>query len=134
MPLRRDLTAADCMSTHVVTVSPEMDVLNAMARLVAHSVSGAPVLDERSRLVGMLTERDCIRATLVSSYHGECACGPVAAYMSREVAFVDVDTSLLEIAELFASGKFRRYPVMDGQRTVGIVSRRDVLRALLRHA
>lgn len=134
MALPDSITARDSMSTAVISLKPDMDVLAAMQILVTHSISGAPVLDEHGDLVGMLTERDCVGAVVVAGYHGECACGTVADYMSQDVAVVDAAANLVDVARLFVTTEYRRYPVLDQQRLVGIISRRDVVQTFLRFA
>ncbi len=124
------LRARDFMTPQLVTLTTEMELLDAMQLLVEKRVSGAPVLDTQGNLVGILTERDCLAQVLVASYHGEAA-GRVAELMTRDVKTVDADTSLMDIARSFSESKYRRFPVLDNNRLVGIISRRDVLRAAL---
>ena len=124
------LRARDFMTPHVVTLTTDMELLDAIQLLVEQQISGAPVLDEQGNLVGIVTERDCLAQTVVATYHGEAG-GRVAEVMSGDVRTVDVDTSLMDIAESFVDSKYRRYPVLEDNRLVGIISRRDVLRAVL---
>jgi CBS domain-containing protein len=131
MSLSPSITAKDCMTTNVVSLSPDMDVMAAMRYFFAHRISGAPVIDERGELVGILTERDCLRSIVVASYHGEGYCGEVAEFMTRDVVSVEAATSLLDIAQLFVTTICRRFPVVDEGRVVGVISRRDVIRAVL---
>lgn len=126
----KKLRARDFMTAHLVTFSPDMDLLDAIHALVEKRISGAPVVDEQGNLIGILTERDCLERVLVATYHGEAA-GPVKEVMSRDVKSVSADTSLMDIAKTFVGTKYRRYPVMDDNRLVGILSRRDMLRAVL---
>ncbi|MGW8368490.1 MAG: CBS domain-containing protein [Gammaproteobacteria bacterium] len=121
--------AKDYMTKSLVTLRPEMDVVDAVHVLVEHKISGAPVLDDHGTIVGMLTERDCMEVVLKASYHGELG-GKVEQYMSRVVRTVDVGSSVLDLAQMFVNSPYRRYPVMDGNRLVGIISRRDMLRAV----
>lgn len=125
------IMAKDFMTTEIVTLAPEMDVLDAMRVLAVNRISGAPVLDTQGNLVGMLTERDCLRTVVVASYHGERSHGPVQEFMSREVQSVDADTSLLDLADLFVSKPYRSYPVLRDNRLLGVISRQDVIRAIL---
>ena len=127
----KTVTAKDFMTSRIVTLTPEMDLLDAMRLLAEHRISGAPVIDTEGNVMGMLTERDCLRTVVVASYHGECCCGAVAAFMSTDVQSVDADTSLLDIADLFVKHKFRSYPVLKDNRLLGMISRQDVIRAIL---
>ena len=124
------LRARDFMTPNLVTLSADMELLDAIQLLVDKQISGAPVVDQQGNLVGILTERDCLEQTVVATYHGEAG-GRVAEIMSKDVQTVDADTGLMEIADSFANSKYRRYPVLEDNRLVGIISRRDVLRAVL---
>ena len=101
-------------------------VLSAVRVLIENRISGAPVIDNIGNLLGIITEKDCMAIALSAGYHGEFG-GKVSDYMSRTVVTVDVDTPVIEIAEHFATRNFRRLPVLQSGRVVGIVSRRDVL-------
>lgn len=127
------LKAKDFMSGKPLTFSPEMDLRDAVKMLFEHRHSGAPVVDERGNLCGILTERDYLKAVCTASYHHESV-GRVEDYMSRDVQTVDANESLMDVAARFVDAKYRRYPVMDENRLVGIISRSDVLRALLAFA
>ena len=128
--MRKPISVQDAMTTSIVIFKADMDLLEASHSLVVHEVSGAPVVDEQGQLVGILTERDCFKTTLNAGYHGELA-GKVSEYMTRDVKTVTPDMSILDLAVLFLKNKYRRYPVVSGNRPIGIVSRRDVLKALL---
>ena len=120
----------DFMSTELTILSPDENVLQAMRSLIERELSGAPVLDERGNLLGVLTQRDCLGVAFRSSYHGDSV-ATVADYMTREVETVDADMTLVEVIERFYASPRRRFPVLDGGQVVGLISRRDVLRAFL---
>ena len=122
--------ARDYMSTRLVTLHPETDVLDAMQKLLDEKISGAPVVDPRGTLLGILTQRDCMRVALQAAYHQEPA-GRVADYMSSPVETLDAGASLIEVIEKFSQSRYRRFPVMEDFRLVGQLSRRDILRAIL---
>jgi len=119
----------DYMSANLVILSPSMPILDAARQLVECRISGAPVLDKQGNLVGLLSEKDCMRIALHAGYHSEAA-GAVAEYMHKEVKTVDADRSIVDVAMMFIDDGYRRYPVMKDGRLVGQISRRDVLRAL----
>jgi len=122
-------TVRDCMTTRIVTFSPDLDLRQAIRALLRHGISGAPVVDGTGRVVGILSKRDCLKVLFGISYH-QAEAGPVSAYMSRDVETVAPDLPLVALAERFLGSTFRRYPVVDRGHLVGIVSRHDVLRAL----
>jgi len=121
----------DIMVTKPVVFTSDTDLLDAVSTLVDRHITGAPVVDARGNLIGLLTERDFLRAALVAGYHGERG-GCVGDYMSRDVEAVNADDSLLDVATRFVETKRRRYPVIEDNRVVGVVVRRDVLRAVIR--
>lgn len=127
----QSIKVKDYMAANLTTFTPDMDVMIAVTHLVQKRISGAPVLDEHGNLVGILSERDCVRVALEACYYSEQA-GVVADYMNRDVQTIDGEMSILELAQLFIDKPFRRYPVVDGNRLVGQISIRDVLRALER--
>ncbi|MDH3615233.1 MAG: CBS domain-containing protein [Gammaproteobacteria bacterium] len=119
----------DYMARTLVTFKPETDVLDAVHTLVQHRIAGAPVVDDEGSLLGMLSEFDCMKVALNAGYHGIWG-GPVRDFMSDGVETVDADMSIVDLAQVFIDKKFRRFPVVQGTRLVGQISRRDVLRAL----
>ena len=120
------MTANDCMSKYVHSVHPDDDILSAARLLVEKKISGTPVIDHVGNLVGIVTEKDCMAIAMKAGYYGDAG-GKVSAFMSTEVVTVDTETPIMEIAEHFATRNYRRLPVLDRGRVVGIVSRRDVL-------
>lgn len=128
MPIR-SATVKDYMSGKLVTFRPDTDVLDAIHELVKHGISGAPVIDDTGNLVGMLSEFDCMKVVLTAGYHGEPG-GPVSDLMATDVKTVRAEVSIVDMADIFMNSGLRRYPVINGNRLVGQISRRDVLRAL----
>jgi len=119
----------DYMARTLVTFKPDTDVLDAVHVLVTKRIAGAPVVDDEGNLLGMLSELDCMKVALDAGYHGNWG-GPVSDFMSKGVKTVDAEMSIVDLAQEFVSSSFRRFPVMQGTRLVGQISRRDVLRAL----
>jgi CBS domain-containing protein len=130
--MTRSMLVKDHMATEVVTLHPDMEILRAAHILISSDVSGAPVLDQHGRLIGVLSERDCMRVALHAGYHGEPG-GLVRDYMSTDPVSVTPEDTILDLAERFLENGYRRYPVVDGGRLVGIISRRDVMRAMANH-
>lgn len=125
----RSISVRDYMSANLVTFTPNMDVLDAIHLLLENDISGAPVIDKLGNIVGFLSEKDCIKVALTASYHEEWG-GKVSEFMVRDVQTVDVDTNMVTVAEMFMKTPYRRFPVMEGNRLVGQISRRNVLKAL----
>jgi CBS domain-containing protein len=127
--ISKSVVVKDYMARTLVTFKPETDVLDAVHELVKHRIAGAPVVDDSGNLVGMLSELDCLKVALHAGYHGDWG-GPVADYMSNSVETVDGEMSIIDLAQTFLDTKFRRFPVVERNRLIGQISRRDVLRAL----
>lgn len=121
---------ADYMAVDLVLFRPEFEILHAMNTLLEKRLSGAPVVDEEGRLVGVLSKKDCLRAALNGAYYQEWG-GQVAAYMSANPETLDADLDLVTAAEWFLNSDYRRFPVLRGGKLVGQISRADILRALL---
>lgn len=118
----------DYMTASLVTFKPATDVLQAIHLLMENGISGAPVVDNLGNLVGMLSEKDCLKVALEASYNDGYG-GTVSDYMTPEVVTVDADASVLDVAQMFIKAPYKRYPVVEDNRLVGQISRRDVLRA-----
>lgn len=125
-----NITVKEYMSANVVTFSPNDDVLEAIHTLVERRISGSPVVDGAGNIVGMLSEKDCLKVALEAGYN-EGMGGKVSQYMTRDVETVDTETSIVEVARAFIDNPYKRYPVVDEEdRLVGQISRADVLRAI----
>ena len=119
----------DYMARTLVTFKPETEVLDAVHTLVDKRIAGAPVVDDEGSLVGMLSEFDCMKVVLGASYHGNAG-GPIRDYMTTDTQTVDAQMNIVDLAQVFIDTGFRRFPVLEENRLVGQISRRDVLRAL----
>ncbi|WP_417660340.1 CBS domain-containing protein [Pseudomonas sp.] len=124
----KSIKARDYMTTHLVTFRAETDLFTAIDRLLEHRISGAPVVDSLGRLIGLISEGDCLRATLSGAYY-ESIGGTVGDYMSRNIESISPEASVIEVSERFLQGKLGRLPVIADGRLVGQISRSDVLRA-----
>jgi CBS domain-containing protein len=123
------VSVRDYMATELLTLKPEMEILRAVHILLEHDFGGAPVVDDAGRLVGILTEKDCMKVVLNAGYHSEYG-GRVAEYMSTEVVTMRPEDSIVEAAQRFLDQNFHRYPVVVDNELVGQISRRDIMRAL----
>ena len=119
----------DYMSRQLVKLSPDMEIVAAMQKLLGRNVSGAPVVSDSGSLVGMLTERDCMKVVLNAVYHSEFS-GVVSEYMATEIEVMQAGDNLVDAARRFFEQRYLRYPVMEEGRLVGVISRSDVMRAV----
>lgn len=110
---------------------PDMPIRRAIALLLDADAAAAPVVDDAGKLIGILTQKDCFRPALHASYYQEWK-GTVAEQMSRDVATIDASDDLVTAAETFAASAHRVFPVLGEGRLQGMLSRSDVLTALVR--
>ena len=123
------LSVSAYMTRDPITISPDTEVARAVSLLIEHDVSGILVTDAAGALCGILTERDCIVAATESGYYGQWG-GPVSRYMSAPVETVSPTDNLVDVAARLATSPYRRFPVVEHGRLIGLLSRRDVLRAI----
>jgi len=112
------------MSREVLSVAPE-DTIGEAAQLMADANVGSSVVLEHGRLIGILTERDLLRAMAQRVHPSEAR---VREWMTAEPMAVSESTTADEAARLMVENGFRHLPVVDGDRTLGVVSLRDVMR------
>lgn len=123
-------TARDWMSTGVVTLRTDTDMRAGIEALLRSSLLAVPVVDTQQRLVGILSDKDCLR-TAANWAHDGAAGGTVADYMSPVKAWIDSRADLLQVAGTFLGTQFVHLPVTEAGVLVGSVHRRDVLRGIL---
>ena len=113
-------------------LTPDMPIRRAVALLLRDRAAAAPVVGDNGTLRGILTQKDCFRPALTASYYQEWK-GTVADHMSRNVVTLPLGADLTTAAEAFLEHTHRAFPVVDGERLVGILHRSDVLAALVAH-
>jgi CBS domain-containing protein len=113
----------------VATVQPERTLDDAIHLLAEKSIGALVVTDEARTLVGVISERDILRAL---AQQGTAALdAPVSSHMTREVATCRRETTNDEIMRLMTDGRFRHMPVCENGKLVGIVSIGDVVKRRL---
>ena len=117
------------MSRLTHSLSPQLGLAEALDRLHQADASGLPVLDDQKRLIGFLSEQDCIPSLLTGSYHCDSRTR-VEDLMSRTPLFVSPDDSILDLARQMTGARPKVYPVLEGDKVVGIINRRQVMQAL----
>ena len=118
------LAARDVMNTNVVTIRTDNTVEEAVKAVLDEQVSGLPVVDEQRRVLGIISEY----ALLGIAYDLDIVSDPVTVYMTKSVIWVEEDTPINEVADLFILHRIRRLPVTRDGRLIGLISRRDLLR------
>ncbi|MGH2485878.1 MAG: CBS domain-containing protein, partial [Ktedonobacterales bacterium] len=113
------MLARDIMTHEVIAIAPSATVQDVARLLSDYHISGVPVLDQQA-MVGIVTEADII------GKEGE----RVADIMTARVVSVREDTPVDEVAQILTSNRFKRVPVLRGERVVGIVSRANIVRMI----
>lgn len=124
------LRVNEYMNRHPVTFSVEMPVAEAVERLINNHQTGGPVLDENKKVVGFLSEQDCLAQMIESSYYRE-QIARVKDIMRTEVLSIKSYDSVLELAQQMLGEKPKIYPVVDDDGyLVGSICRSEVLHAM----
>ena len=122
------LTVSNIMTSQLVIFSPEQSIHEVMRAFIKHRISGGPVVDELGKLVGVISEADCMKEISDSRYFNlPILDKSVAHFMTKKVDTIDANTSVFDAAALFSKSSRRRYPVIENNRLVGQVSRKDVV-------
>ena len=127
------------MTSPAMTVTPETHCKEAAALLVRHRISALPVVDARGHLVGIVSEADLLPLeTTPDARSQETPITPrnhpvarrVDEVMTPEVFTVDEDTDLGVVAQQLLRANVKRFPVLRGDRVVGVISRHDLVRVM----
>ena len=123
---------SEFMTRNLVTISGDMCVFDAIDHILAKRISGAPVTDQEGNFRGIFSEKTAMRVLAAALMEGLPGT-KVESYMNVDRnRIISEDDLLLEVAHKFQETPYRRLPVLRGERLVGQVSRRDVLKAELR--
>lgn len=123
------LKVRDYMTLQAVTFTPSMSLSAALEKVMNSNYLGGPVIDESKKVIGFLSGQDLLDKLIKVSYYCQDT-HIVSDCMSKEVLSVTPETSIIELADMMKVGKPKVYPVIDNGRLVGIITRRDVLRAI----
>ncbi|CAM3799592.1 CBS domain-containing protein [Rheinheimera salexigens] len=124
------LKVADYMHRHPVTFTADMPIEMAVARLIQAKQLGGPVIDLQHKIIGFISEQDCLARMLMSTYHDQQS-SRVAEAMRTEVLTVRPYDDIIDLAQLMLQSKPKLYPVIDDNGCIlGIISRSDVLAAI----
>jgi len=123
------LKAKDIMTTNVVSVTKETPIYEAMELLIENEITGMPVVDDEMNLIGVITEKDCLRL-----FYGdeEEKNKTVRHFMTQPAVHYNENDSLRTICDFMMINYFRRIPVTTKKgKVVGILSRPDVIKYIL---
>lgn len=120
--------AADIMTTNVITVKKDMVLTKVIGLLLRWHISALPVVDDEDKMVGIVSEIDLVNLT----FDGNAADTKVEEVMVTDIVSFGPNTKLAELVQTFSKRHLRRVPIIDEGKVIGIVSRRDILREMLR--
>jgi len=140
----------EAMVKKIITVRKDQTLIEAARILVKNNISGAPVVDNRGKLVGMLSEKDLFRALYpdvkdilkdVRLWLGKEKIKHrvdakreilVEKLMIKKIISIDPEAEILEAGSIMLTTKIHRLPVVKNKKLIGIVSRPDIFRNLLK--
>lgn len=120
--------AADIMTTNVITAKKDMVLTDVRALLLRWHISAMPVVDNEDKMVGIVSEIDLVNLT----FDGNARDTIVEEVMVTDTISFSPNTELADLVQTFSKRHLRRVPIIDKGKVVGIMSRRDILREMLR--
>jgi CBS domain-containing protein len=123
-------TVREYMDTVVPTVAPDMEIMSAVNFLLDKHVTGAPVVNDEMEIVGFISEKDCLKLLALGSDDADRPGGLVGEYMTTPVKTIPSNMNIYFVAGMFLNDDIRRFPVVDGKKLVGAITRFDILRAI----
>jgi len=120
------------MTRDLITFKKDTNINVAIKALLDNRISGAPVLNDNGQVVGLIDDKDCLNVLFGNVYNRlPVTTDTVSDYMSNVMKTISVHQSILDVASVFVSSPYKRLLVMDdGNKLVGQISRRDILRAI----
>ena len=130
LPRHESVTRYMIPMSRLITFSPEQLIEDVIDIIIEKGISGAPVLDQNRKLVGIISEKDCLRIIVDHAYHNlPIESRKVSDYMTVKVKTLSATSDVVEAANEFLNNPIRRMPILDQGVLIGQVSRRDILRA-----
>lgn len=123
----------DYMSSNLITFHKDQLVAEVMEALIKNKISGAPVVNERNELVGVISDGDCMKQISESRYYNmPIGDMKVEKFMETNVHTIDKKTNIFDCASLFYKHDCRRFPIVENGKLIGQISRKDILCAALK--
>lgn len=124
------------MTKDVITVKRQAPIHEAIEILVENAITGLLVVGDDMNLVGIITEKDILKSlpdleTLMLSYDLQGSSAKIENFMTKEVVCFDVEDGLIPICECLINNHFRRVPIVEEGKLVGIISRKDIIKYIL---
>lgn len=124
-----NIKVKDVMQRKLPNIKPDTEMTIAIAELQKFKLIGAPVFDNEKCVVGFISEQDLLKPLMHNSYFCD-GIVKVSQLMKTDVITVSGHTNITELAQNMITGKPKNYPVVEGDKIIGIINRADVLNAL----
>lgn len=124
-------TARDIMRSAEISLDKEMTLDKVSDHLTKHHLPGAPVVDANKKPIGYVSEFDCLKQLMQSSYYCDNT-SLVKDVMTTELIVSRPDIAIIDLASLMNTSKVNVMPIVESGKLLGMVSRGDVMRALVR--
>lgn len=132
-PKSAPMLVRDYMSTSLVTFKEHENILDVVEKLTKHKISGGCVVDDHNKLLGIISEGDCMKQISDSRYYNmPIDDATVGKRMTCNVDTIDGNMNVMDAAKLFIEKRFRRFPIVEDGKLIGQISQSDVLRAAVR--
>ena len=120
------------MVRKLITFKPDTPITEVIDSLLENRITGAPVLNDKKEVVGLIDDKDCLNVLVSGAYYNHpVAKDTVSSYMSNVMKTIPVHSDIVEVANIFLHSKYKRLLVLDDNgKLVGQISRRDILRAI----
>tara|TARA_B100000963_G_scaffold13107_2_gene10131 strand:+ start:30205 stop:30669 length:465 start_codon:yes stop_codon:yes gene_type:complete len=128
----KTLLVSDIMRRDLVLFTKDQSIHEVMKKFIKYRISGGPVVDNTGKLIGVISEADCMKEISDSRYFNlPILDKTVAHFMTSKVDTIDASNTIFEAASMFFKTTRRRFPVLDKNRLVGQISRKDIVIATL---
>lgn len=120
------------MAKKLITFTPDVEIMKAIETLLQNRITGAPVLNSKHEVIGLIDDKDCLRVLFDRFYHNQpIRNNTVSHYMTNVMKTISVHADIIDVADVFLKSKYKRLLVVDDNgKLVGQISRRDILRAI----
>ena len=130
--VNKNILVRDIMKTNLVVFSPNDSIFDVMKKFVKYRISGGPVLNKNGKIVGVISEADCMKEISDSRYFNMPILDKrVKNFMEKNVDTIKSSTSIFDAASKFYNTSRRRFPVVENQKLVGQISRKDIVIAAI---
>lgn len=120
------------MTKNLITFKEDAEINDVIKTLLEKRITGAPVLNDKGELVGLIDDKDCLNVLFGSAYYNHpVGRETVSHYMSNVMKSISVHEDIMAVANTFLHTPYKRLVVLDDDgKLVGQISRRDILRAI----